>query len=142
MISVIEGLGADRERLLANLRGSAGIPGGVMAEPAYILLAETGVSDAHEVIRRITLTAEKEHSTFAQALSKEPAVFDRIAGKLAELGLISEPTQARSFFEEPEQYRGLAVKKARTIAGKYRKRMTQMQEGKEGKNVYGSLFLR
>ncbi|MDR2484101.1 MAG: adenylosuccinate lyase [Treponema sp.] len=128
MSSVIEGLWADRERLSANLQGSAGIPGGVMAEPAYILLAETGVSDAHEVIRRITLNAEQEHIGFAQALSKEPALLDRIGGKLTELGLIGKPSEALSFFEHPEQYRGLSVKKAKTIAGKYRKLMTQGQE--------------
>ncbi|MDR2536371.1 MAG: adenylosuccinate lyase [Treponema sp.] len=125
MSSVIIGLEADRERLLANLRGSSGIPGGVMAEPAYILLAETGVSDAHEVIRQITLTAEREQLDFAQALSKEPAVLDRIAGKLTELGLIQEPAQGRSFFEKPEQYRGLSVKKAKSIAEKYRACMNQ-----------------
>jgi adenylosuccinate lyase len=135
MISVMQGLGADRERLMANLRGSAGVPGGVMAEPAYILLAETGVSDAHEVIRRITLTAEQEHIGFALALSKEPAVLDRIAGKLTELGLIRDPAQVLSFFEHPEQYRGLSVKKAKTIAETYRNYITQMQEKKEEKDV-------
>ena len=128
MSSVIEGLAADRERLWANLQGSAGIPGGVMAEPAYILLAETGVSDAHAVIRRITLNAEQERIGFAQALSKEPALLDRIGGKLTELGLIREPSEALSFFEHPEQYRGLSVKKAKTIAEKYRKLMTQGRE--------------
>jgi adenylosuccinate lyase len=123
MASVIEGLGADRERLLANLRGagSGGIPGGILAEPAYILLAETGVSDAHEVIRRVTLRAEKERLTFAEALSGEKVVFDRIAGKMAELGIAPSEAEALSFFERPERYRGLSAKKARTIAAKYKK---------------------
>ncbi|MDR2101111.1 MAG: adenylosuccinate lyase [Treponema sp.] len=140
MASVIEGLGADRERLLANLRGGAeggvlgtkvpgtgvlgtGVPGGILAEPAYILLAETGVSDAHEVIRRITLKAEKEGLSFAQALAGEPEVLERIGGKMAELGLIPAASGVLSFFEKPEQYNGLAVKKARAIAAKYRKLM-------------------
>jgi adenylosuccinate lyase len=136
MTSVIEGLGADRRRLLANLRGTGdggqsgsggAVPGGILAEPAYILLAETGVSDAHEVIRRITLRAEKERLTFAEALASEQEVLDRIAGKLAELGIVPSPAEALSFFEHPEQYRGLSVKKAKTIAAKYKKLMNEIK---------------
>jgi adenylosuccinate lyase len=130
MSSVIGGLGVDRERLLTNLRGGttgrgggAGIPGGVLAEPAYILLAETGVSDAHEVIRRITLKAEREGIDFAAALAGEPETLSRIGGTLAELGLIPRAEEALSFFERPELYRGLSVRKARAIAVKYRELM-------------------
>ncbi|MFP3042810.1 adenylosuccinate lyase [Treponema primitia] len=123
MASVIRGLGADRERLLRNLRGETGIPGGVLAEPAYILLAETGVSDAHEVIRKITLTAEKENISFAAALTKEGDVLSRIGGKMAELGLVASASDALSFFEKPERYCGLAVKKAKTLSAKYRQLM-------------------
>jgi adenylosuccinate lyase len=136
MTTVIQGLGVDRERLLYNLRGGAGsegskagrgsgIVGGVLAEPAYILLAETGVSDAHEVIRRITLQAEQEGLTFAEALEKQPEVLQRIGEKMAELGLVPSAAEAMSFFREPERYCGLAVKKARTLAAKYRTLMSQ-----------------
>jgi adenylosuccinate lyase len=121
MTAVIEGLSVDRERLLANLRGS-GIPGGILAEPAYILLAESGVSDAHEVIRKITLKAERERLSFAEALAAEPEALGRIAGKMAELGLAS-PDEALSFFEQPERYSGLAAKKAKELAQKYRRLM-------------------
>jgi adenylosuccinate lyase len=130
MSGVIEGLGADRERLLKNLRGDtsggisgARIPGGILAEPAYILLAESGVSDAHEVIRKITLKAEKENLGFAAALSADPEVLSRIGKKMAELGLVSNAADALSWFEKPEQYNGLAVKKAKTLAAKYRELM-------------------
>ncbi|MDR2783212.1 MAG: adenylosuccinate lyase, partial [Treponema sp.] len=119
MTCVIEGLGVDRERLLSNLRGG-GIPGGVMAEPAYILLAETGVSDAHEVIRKITLSAEKEKTSFAEALAKRPDVLERIGGKLVDLGKISSKEDALSFFGQPERYCGLAPEKAKALAKKYR----------------------
>jgi adenylosuccinate lyase len=121
MAGVIEGLGADRERLLANLRGGgAGIPGGVMAEPAYILLAESGVSGAHEAIRKITLAAEKEGLSFAEALAREPETLARIGAKLAEKGLVNAPGEALGFFEQPEKYRGLSARKARALAAKYR----------------------
>jgi adenylosuccinate lyase len=124
MTGVIKGLGVDRERLLANLNGKNGdggnLPGGIMAEPAYILLAETGVSDAHEVIRRITLSAEKEKTSLASALAKETALFEKIGGKLKELGLIETTDGALSFFEKPQRYCGLASVKAKVIAEKYK----------------------
>jgi adenylosuccinate lyase len=91
-----------------------------MAEPAYILLAETGVSDAHEVIRRITLSAEKEKTSFASALVKETALFEKIGGKLKELGLIKTTDGALSFFENPQRYCGLASVKAKAITKKYK----------------------
>jgi adenylosuccinate lyase len=121
MTSIIQGLEPDHERLLSNLQGEqGGIPGGIMAEPAYLLLAETGVSDAHEVIRRITLRAEQEQCSFAQALSQEGPVLERIARKLVELGLVASPEEAHAFFERPQAYCGLAVQKATAIARKYR----------------------
>jgi adenylosuccinate lyase len=129
MISVVEGLGADRERLLFNLRGGAagsgGISGGVLAEPAYILLAEAGVSDAHEVIRKITLKAEKEGLSFACALAADSVTLKLIAGKMVELGIIKSETEVLSFFEKPESYRGLAAEKARSLAVKYRQLMNK-----------------
>jgi adenylosuccinate lyase len=119
MAGVVRGLGADRGRLLANLRGG-GIAGGVMAEPAYILLAESGVSDAHEVIRQITLAAEKGGLSFAEALAKEPETLSRIGKKMEELGLAAAG-EALRWFEKPEQYRGLAAEKAKALAAKYKK---------------------
>jgi adenylosuccinate lyase len=133
MAAVVEGLGVDRERLLDNLRrGGAGIPGGVLAEPAYILLAESGVSDAHEVIRKITLAAEKGGLSFAQALAGDPAALDRIGKKMAERGIVSSAGEALSFFEQPEKYRGLAAEKARSLAAKYRELMKGARDPENG----------
>ncbi|MDR2500746.1 MAG: adenylosuccinate lyase [Treponema sp.] len=121
MAGVIAGLGVDRSRMLQNLRNAAsGMAGGVMAEPAYILLAESGVSDAHEAIRKLTLKAEREGICFAEALAGEEALLSRIADQMAALGIIAAPGEALRFFQEPERYRGLAAKKAREIAAKYR----------------------
>jgi adenylosuccinate lyase len=118
MTEIVNGIAADHGNLKANLyRG--GIPGGVLAEPAYILLSEAGVSDAHEVIRKITLLAEREKLGFVRALEREKEVFDKIAGKLADLGLC-DAGQGREFFERPEQYGGLASERARALAEKYK----------------------
>jgi adenylosuccinate lyase len=128
MTEVIDSLTVDRDRLLLNLRGGAsggGIPGGILAEPAYILLAESGVSDAHEVIRKITVKAEREKLSFAEALASDGETLSRIAGKMAELGLAASPAEALSFFEKPEKYRGIAAEKARALARKYGKLMNR-----------------
>jgi adenylosuccinate lyase len=128
MAEVVEGLGVNRERMLSNLRGApgaadgvlGGVLGGVLAEPAYILLAESGESDAHETIRKITLEAEKERIPFAEALSRRPETLARIGAKMVELGLVADAGAALEFFREPERYRGLAAEKARELASKYR----------------------
>ena len=134
MAQVVQGLGVDRDRLLANLKTGTG--GALLAEPAYILLAESGVSDAHEVIRKITLKMEEKNMSFAQALADEKDTLSKIAAKMMELGLISPDQNSDSkgyvwkvsaneaaleWFSKPEQYRGLAVKKAREIADKYKR---------------------
>jgi len=100
----------------------------VLAEPAYILLAESGVPDAHEVIRKITLAAEKESLSFSEALAREGEILDRISSQMAALGIIPSGKSAGetakaalAWFQKPEQYRGLAAKKARDIAEKYKK---------------------
>ena len=112
MLSVLEGLVVERERMAANL----GITGGaVMAEPAYILLAESGEAEAHEKMRRITLLCERDGMSLREALEREGAL-GPITEKLESLGI----AQADSFFEEPRRYRGRAAEKARAIGEKYR----------------------
>ena len=120
---VMEGLAADREKCLLNLHSGGGIPGAVLAEPAYICLAESGVSDAHEIIRKITLEAEKKGISFSAALAAEKDIQKRIGEQLIKLGLeadTKEPvTAAAVFFSKPENYKGLAAKKAKELAAKY-----------------------
>lgn len=117
MKSVVAGIQADREGMARNLAGAGGkVKGGVLAEPAYILLAESGISDAHEVIRNITLDAETNQITFYEALKKNADAFERITAQLEKLG-VSDPA---GFFANPERYRGLAAEKAARLAVKYR----------------------
>ena len=117
MKSVVSGLQADREGMARNLANAGGkVKGGVLAEPAYILLAESGISDGHEVIRKITLEAETTGCTFYEALTKNADAFARITAQLEKLG-IADPA---GFFANPERYRGLAAEKAARLAAKYR----------------------
>lgn len=122
MKSVVSGLQADRDGMAANLANAGGkVKGGVLAEPAYILLAESGISDAHEVIRNITLEAENKKITFYEALKKNEDAFGRITAQLEKLGIADAPL----FFAKPERYRGLAVEKAERLSAKYRELMNK-----------------
>ncbi|MBN1520552.1 MAG: adenylosuccinate lyase [Spirochaetales bacterium] len=113
MLDVLAGLGVDRARMLANVRSSGG---GVLAEPAYILLAESGRADAHEVVRRLTLTAERDGLSFGDALAREPDARDLVYRALRGLGW----EKPQEFFSAPERYRGRSADKARAIAAAYR----------------------
>ncbi|MDR1786077.1 MAG: adenylosuccinate lyase [Spirochaetaceae bacterium] len=116
MTAVARSLVPDREAMARNLaQGGGKVKGGVLAEPAYILLSESGASDAHEVIRRITLRAEEEGVSFYEALRAEGDVFKTITAQLEKLGFRSP----QEFFERPENYRGLGPQRARALAQKY-----------------------
>lgn len=122
MNAVVRGLQADREAMAKNLYGAGGkVRGGVLAEPAYILLGEAGVSDGHEVIRKITLEAEQSGKTFFEVLKTHTDVYQKITVQLEKLG-VENP---ESFFEDPARYRGLAKEKSLRLAKKYAALMEQ-----------------
>ncbi len=116
MKSVVLGLQADRDAMAKNLAQAGGkVKGGVLAEPAYILLGEAGVNDGHEVIRQITLEAEQSGKTFYEALKTHTEAFSKITSQLEKLGIENPST----FFEDPARYRGLAAEKSKRLAQKY-----------------------
>lgn len=120
MNSVVSGLQADKETMSRNLENAGGkVKGGVLAEPAYILLGEAGINDGHEVIRKITLEAEKSGKTFFEVLKTHKEAFEKITAQLEKLG-VENP---ENFFEHPANYCGLAAKKSRRLAKKYEKLM-------------------
>jgi len=113
MLGVLRGLVVDRARMAANLRMTGGA---VLAEPAYILLAESGRPDAHELLRRITLAAERDALALHEALARDPEASLAVQARLAALG-VADP---EGFFSAPERYRGRAAEKARAIGERYR----------------------
>lgn len=122
LLSVLRGIQPDRERMLANLSMTGP---SLLAEPAYILLAEAGRADAHEIVRRATLAVETEGLDFGAALRREPGVFEAIACRLRELGA-GDPAE---FFARPWKYNGRAEDRARRIGGEYRSLMAGIIEG-------------
>ncbi|GMO42196.1 MAG: lyase family protein [Treponemataceae bacterium] len=116
MTGVVSALKADRDAMKKNLLLAGGkVAGGVLAEPAYILLAEAGESDAHEIIRRVTLDAEQSGKSFYEALRSQKDAFEKITRQLQKLGFEG----AEEFFKRPENYRGLSARKAESLAKKY-----------------------
>ena len=114
--SVVSGLQADREAMARNLSVAGGkVKGGVLAEPAYILLGEAGVNDGHEVIRKITLEAEQGGKSFFEVLKTHEDAYKKITAQLEALG-VENPS---SFFEDPAKYRGLSATKSLRLARKY-----------------------
>jgi adenylosuccinate lyase len=124
MQGVVKGLKVNREKMMSNLMMSGGA---VLAEPAYILLAEAGEGDAHEIIRKITLTAEREHVNFETALERYPEAFGKLKAQLAKLG----HADPEAFFSHPAAYNGQAEFKAKTLSAKYEKAMSELLTGLE-----------
>ena len=116
MKKVVTGLQADKVNMAKTLENAGGkVKGGVLAEPAYILLGEAGVNDGHEVIRKITLECEQTGDTFFNVLKRHTSEYEKITDQLKKLGV----SDAETFFENPARYRGLAAEKSRRLAKKY-----------------------
>lgn len=116
MRKVVCGLQADKEAMARTLAAAGGkVKGGVLAEPAYILLGEAGVSDGHEVIRKITLEAEETGKSFFEVLKTHTDAYAKITAQLEKLGV----ADAATFFANPARYRGLAAEKSKRLAEKY-----------------------
>ncbi|MEI6387355.1 MAG: lyase family protein [Spirochaetota bacterium] len=122
MLSVLKGIEPDRARMLQNLAMTGAT---LLAEPAYILLAEAGRADAHEIVRRATLAVEQEGLGFAVALKRDPGAWEAVAERLKGLG----HDNAELFFSEPWKYAGRASEKARAVADRFEATMRQIISG-------------
>ena len=119
MLKVVSSLHVDREKLKSNLEMAGDI---VLAEPAYILLALGGQTEAHEVIKQVTLSCENDGIAFAAALKQHSEAWNIIAEELKEkTGL-----DADQFFSDPSLYRGKAAERALAVAGTYMLEMKRM----------------
>ncbi len=112
MLGVVKSLHVNAEKMLANIAMSKG---SVLAEPAYILLAESGEAHAHEIIRKLTLEMEAGELTFTEVLEKHADIRERLERQLAKAGY-KDP---EDFFRDPARYNGRARQKAEALAKKY-----------------------
>ncbi len=112
MYKVLDSLHVNESVMMQNIKASGDL---VLAEAAYILLAAAGESDAHEIIKQLTLRCENEGISLAKAISEDASTSQMISTSLKSVGLPS----TEEFFSHQEQYRGIAVKKAEEIAERY-----------------------
>ncbi len=113
MRKIITTIKVDRERLLDNMTLHGDM---VLAEAAYILLALSGDSDAHERIRVITLQCEKTGEKLITAMKRDEKVWNLVKTQLEK----TTGEKAEEFFSNPRNYRGKAVEKTLMLTSKYR----------------------
>ena len=113
---VMRKLVVDRRRMMDNLDLSKEM---MVAEPLYVLLAALGHPDAHEVVRQLTLTAERTGRPLRVVAAESPELAPYL-GQMEQHHLY--------LLEHPETYVGIAAKKARNVADHW-ERVLQLQIG-------------
>jgi adenylosuccinate lyase len=110
---ILERLRVDEGGIERNLE--AGVQR-VLAEPLYILLAAGGREDAHEQIRRLTLTADEEEASILTVARRDPELWNTVTRTYRAL-TGGDPDQ---FFSDPEHYIGRAVERTQAICDTHR----------------------
>lgn len=111
MNRVMNRIVVDKESMKRNFERSRGM---IAAEPAYILLAAYGHSDAHEFVRKLTLESERTGKRFSELLfgSREAAPYIKKMTK-----------QQQSILKSPEEYTGMAEKKAENVCNYWEEKL-------------------
>ena len=104
-------LSVNTERLSDNLGRGKGM---VLAEPLYLILASLGHPDAHEKVRTITLSAQKNGLSLGEAAMKDTELTEYIERMTA---------QQKNIIADPSTYTGIAEKKAKEIALRWKKKL-------------------
>ena len=93
-----------------------------LAEPAYILLALSGLSDGHERVRTATLEAQRRGVALSQVLRDDAGLWQSLDTECRRRTGIDADT----FFSDVRRYQGIAAGKARTSADAARDRVARM----------------
>jgi len=113
MKKILDSLFVDREKMIANLHSGGDF---IVSEALYILLALLGETDAHEILRQLTLDAEQRGISLLGSLRGWPEIYERLDEYLKQ----NKNMSLEQFCRETERYRGLAAAKTEAIALKYR----------------------
>ncbi len=122
MNKILKGLTVNREQLLHTLEQRAG--SSVLAEAAYILLSQNGESDAHEIIRVLTLEAEQKNLSLKEVMESKPEVWQKVSQRLKAVA----HKDAHEFFSSPAHYKGMATEKARALSAMWTHEMSGLAE--------------
>jgi adenylosuccinate lyase len=113
LLSQLKKLTIDRENLTRNLHTTGGM---FLAEPLYILLASKGEMNAHELVKKATLEAQREGVSLFEVVSR-----DWSFRPVAEMELWS------SLVEDPARYCGIAAERAGALSDAWRSRTRDME---------------
>lgn len=113
---VLSSLYVDREGMRKNLDAAGDM---VLSEAAYILLASMGESEAHEIIRTITLECEEKQQSLISVMKNHAEAWNKIEQRLSALSGIDP----EHFFSTPSEYRGRAQEKALAICDTWSENM-------------------
>lgn len=122
MDRIIATLRVDGARMRENIHRAGA---SLLAEPLYILLALSGESEAHEVIRRLTLRAQEEERRLEELVLEDESLTDRLRSRLRKVSDL----ELEDFLENPAAYTGRAAKVARETAETYRRVWKKYSEG-------------
>jgi len=114
LTSQLKKLVIDRENIQKNLSLTGGM---FLAEPLYILLASKGVKDAHEVVKQITLRAEKEKKSFFEIIHDDPS-----------FSSIAENEVWQALERNPAHYSGIAEERAYEISRMWGEKLKEIKK--------------
>ncbi|MBV9349699.1 MAG: adenylosuccinate lyase, partial [Patescibacteria group bacterium] len=84
------------------------------AEPLYLLLASLGHPDAHEAVRTLTLSAQKDGKTLENAAFSDPGI----------AAYIEKMSDAqKKILKDPISYSGIAAEKTKRITEYWKKKL-------------------
>ncbi len=113
MTKVLKSLRVNRERMLKNLLDNGDM---VLAEAVYVLLSESGIDNAHEMIKQLTLERERTGKSLWKIIES-----DKNLSAILKAGIEKyTKLNPEEFWTHPEKYRGLSEEKVEKIVKKYR----------------------
>ena len=108
-------LQVDKENMLKNFNMKGDL---ILAEPLYIILAAAGHPDAHEKVRKMTRQAQASEVPLKAIIESD----EEIQSYLQKI-----TDEQREILANPALYTGIASKKARVVANKWKRRIVVIE---------------
>ena len=121
MNKVVASLKVHEEKMKVNISGTGGL---ILAEAVYILISLAGEKEGHEIVRKLTLKAEKYKKPLIDILKEEKEIWEKIKTQLKQ----NINKEIEELFSKPEMYSGIASEKSVKLGNKYRKIMSDISD--------------
>ena len=121
MRRILARLSVDREGVDRNVAAGSER---VVAEPIYILLAAAGIDDAHERVRRLTLSADAGGWSVLEAARDDRELWRTVTDTYRRL----TGDDPERFFADPTRYTGRAAERTREICARRKEALAALRE--------------